>query len=119
MINYTHSFIVSLIFTVLSETLTLLFLLRAFFHITKEKISNAQILFAGFFANLVTIPYVWYIFPNLTNWTRDTSLHYSEILAVLLEAFFYRMYLKTSTKNSLLISLVCNSISYSLGFFLR
>ena len=119
MIIYTHSFIVSLIFTVLSETFTLIFLLRVFFHITKEKISNAQIFFAGFFVNLATIPYVWYIFPNLTNWTRDTSLHYSEIVVVLLEALFYKMYFKTSIKNSLLISLICNSVSFSLGLFLR
>lgn len=119
MIGYTHSFIISLIFTVFSETLALVFLIRFFFNINKEKIGNKQLLFAGFSASFLTIPYVWYVFPNLIDWTRDISIHYGEIFAFLLEALFYRIYLKTSVKNSLLISLICNSISYSLGFFLR
>jgi hypothetical protein len=119
MIGYTHSFVISLIFTVFSETLALVFLIRKFFLINKEKIGDARLLFAGFFASFSTIPYVWYVFPNLIGWTRGVSVHYGEIFAFLLEALFYRMYLKTSLKNSLLISLVCNSISYSLGLFLR
>ncbi|TSA44963.1 hypothetical protein D4R52_03340 [bacterium] len=119
MINYTHSFIVSLIFTVFFETLALVLLIRKFFNINKERIGNAQLLFAGFFASFLTMPYVWYVFPNLAGWTHDVSVHYGEIFAFLLEALFYRIYLKTNTKNSLLISLICNSVSYSLGFFLR
>jgi hypothetical protein len=119
MIEYTHSFLFALILTVLSETVTLFFLLRLFLRVAKEKISNFQLFFAGFFASFSTITYVWYVFPNLINWTRGTSIHYSEIFVVLLEAFFYRVYFKTSTKNSLLISLICNSISFSLGQFLR
>lgn len=121
MFTYSHSFITSFIFTILSETTVLFFLLRKFLNITKEKISTLQILFAGFFASFATIPYVWYVFPNLTDWTRDTSLRYSEIFAFLLEALFYRIFLKISVKNSLLISLICNSISFSFSFgiFLR
>lgn len=118
MIAYTHFFIASLIFTVVVETLALLFLLRTFFHYTKDNIHTARILFSGFFASFATIPYVWYVFPNLTNWTRSDSLHYSEIFAVILEALFYRMYLKTSIKNSLLVSLICNALSFSVGRFL-
>jgi len=118
-IFYSHSFITSLIFTVVSETVVLVFLLRKFLHIPKEKISTLRILFAGFFASFATIPYVWYVFPNLTDWTRDTSVHYSEIFAFLLEAIFYKVFLKTNNKNSLWISLLCNSISFSLGVFLR
>lgn len=119
MISYTHSFIVSLTFTVFVETLALIFLVRKFLKINKEEIDNARLLFSGFFASFSTIPYVWYVFPNIITWPRSVSLHYSEIFAFLMEALFYRIYLKTSAKNSLLISLVCNSISYSLGPLLR
>lgn len=119
MINYTHFFIISLIFTIFSETLILVFLIRKFFNINKERIGNIKLLFTGFFASFLTVPYVWYVFPNLTGWTRDVSIHYSEVFAFLLEALFYKIYLKTNIKNSLLISLICNSISYSLGLFLR
>lgn len=119
MTEYTHAFIVSLVFTILTETLTLYFLIRRVFRIAREKIDDVQIALAGFIASAMTIPYVWYVFPTIANWSRSISLHYSEIFALFLEALFYKTFLKISTRNSVLISLVCNSVSFSLGHFLR
>lgn len=119
MIIYSHSFITSFILTISSETLILFLLVRTFLKISAETISTKQLLFAGFFASFATLPYVWYVSPGLLDWTRAVSLPYSEIFVFLVEALFYRMYLKISWKKALFVSLLCNSVSFALGPLLR
>lgn len=115
--SYIHQFITSLFFTVLLETLVLFLLVKFVFK--HHKIETWRLLFAGFFASFSTIPYVWFIFPFLLDWSRSVSLMYSEPFAFIVEAIFYRVFLKTSWKVSLTISLVANAASYFGGPLLR
>lgn len=119
MITYSHSFITSFLLTISSETLVLFLLVRKFLKIPAGEIPAKQLLFAGFFASFATLPYVWYVFPGLFDWTRAISLPYSELFVFLVEALFYRMYLEISWKKALLVSLLCNSVSFALGPLLR
>lgn len=114
--NYIHNFITSLAFTVVVETLLLFLLLRLIF---KDKTGTKKVIFAGAFASFSTIPYVWFVFPYIFSWSLSTSLYYSEPFAFIVEAIFYRTFLKTRWGASLIISLTCNLASYLLGPLLR
>jgi membrane-bound metal-dependent hydrolase YbcI (DUF457 family) len=116
-IFYTHSFLTSLFFTIVVETTLLYVLLR--FIIRQPDLSSFKIIATGFFANFMTVPYVWFIFPTIIDWSRNTSLLYSEPFVFLVEAVIYRIYLKTSMRTALFVSLVCNAASYFIGPILR
>ncbi len=116
-IFYTHSFLTSLVFTIVVET-TFLYLILRFF-IKHPDLSSLKIITAGFLANFTTVPYVWFVFPAILDWSRNTSLLYSEPFVFLVEALIYRVYLKTSIRMSLFVSLVCNAASFFIGPFLR
>lgn len=116
-IFYTHSFLTSLVFTMAIETALLYLILR--FVIKYPDLSSLKIVTIGLLANFTTVPYVWFVFPTLLNWSRNTSLLYSEPFVFLVEAFIYQIYLKTSVRTSLFVSLVCNAASYFIGPILR
>lgn len=116
-IDYIHRFISSLVFTTVVETLALFLLLRWVFK--NKELSTKKIVFAGVFASFATIPYVWFVFPYIESWPRSTSLYYSEPFAFIIEAIFYRAFLKPSWGVSFMLSLACNLASYLLGPLLR
>ena len=116
-IPYTHHFISSLVFTIVLETIIVFLLLRYVFKNTK--VSTGRMIFGGLFASFATIPYVWFVFPSLLNWSRATSLWVSEPTVFVLEAIFYRSLFQTDWKTSFILSLVANVASYVLGPILR
>ncbi|MCR4281178.1 MAG: hypothetical protein NUV88_02495 [Candidatus Kaiserbacteria bacterium] len=116
-IAYVHRFISSLVFTGVIETI-ILFLLVWFLFKSRE-LGWKRIAAVGLFASFSTIPYVWFVFPYLMNWARNTSLFWSELFAFVIEAILYRLFLKLDWKRAFLASLVCNSASYFLGPILR
>lgn len=116
-IFYVHRLITSLFFTVVVETLIIYLLLKFVF---KEKhLTGKQIVLAGIFASFATIPYVWFVFPNLMDWPRNVSLIYSELFVFMVEAIFYKIFFKTSWFISLFLSLIANIVSFTLGPILR
>ena len=116
-IDYTHRFITSLFFTVIVETIVLFLLIR--FAMKNKKLSTEKIITSGIFASFATIPYVWFVFPYLFQWSINSSLRFSEPFAFIIEAVFYRQFLKTDLKTSFLLSLICNLASFILGPILR
>lgn len=114
---YIHRFITSLIFTDAVEASTLFLLLRYVFK--TRTIESKKILFAGLFASFATIPYVWFVFPYVADWQYNTALLWSEAFAFVVEAVFYRAYLRTDVKTSFAVSLICNSASFFLARLLR
>lgn len=116
--SYVHRFLTTLVQTGLTELAVLFFLMT---YVLKGRgITPRQLLFAGLFASFSTIPYVWFVFPRSgIPWARQTSLYFSEPFVMVIEALFYRMYLRTSWKDSFIISLVCNASSYYLDIILR
>ncbi len=116
-IAYVRRFITTNVLTIIVETAVLFLLARYVFK--KEKLTTRQLLFAGIFASFATIPYVWFVFPNVTSWPRETSLMFSESFVTVVEAIWYRFALKTSWKASFAISIICNLASYLFDIILR
>lgn len=114
--DYIHRFITSLVFTTTIETLVLLLLLVCLF---KYKNRIKEFVFVGMFASFATIPYVWFVFPYIVDWSRATSLMVSEPIIFLTEAVLYKFFLKLDLRVALFVSFVCNTVSYFLGPILR
>ncbi len=114
-VEYVHRFLTSLGFTCFVETAILFFLLTFVFR--KYRLSPWQILFAGVFASFATIGYVWFVFPAFM--PRSQSLWISEPTIFLIEALFYRLFLKVSWRDALILSFAANVASYFLGPLMR
>lgn len=111
MLIYVHHFLVALLFTVSIETIIVLFLLVKVYK--KIEISVRKIISVGIFANMCTVPYVWFVFPFILR--QPTALILSEFFAFAFEAVLYRIFLKLSFKQAFVISFIANSASYFLG----
>jgi hypothetical protein len=112
--QYLQSFIFSLILTLISETLVLLVIFNRF---VKQKKTRWEIVLASFFANSCTLPYVWFVFPLVFSYYK--SLIISELFAFIVEIIFYHHFLKLSKKQSLLLSLIANLVSFLLGMVIN
>ena len=115
-IDYIHRFISSLVFTTVVETAVLCLLLM---YVFKNKEQLRDVIFAGVLASFATIPYVWFVFPYISNWSRETSFLWSEPFAFVIEAVFYRVFLNLDWRTAFAASLLANLASYLLGPFLR
>jgi hypothetical protein len=70
----------------------------------------------GLFAQLVTHPLVWFVFPRLVGLTGRSSLALSELWAWLAEAVFYAVVLPgLSPARALGISAIANAASILVG----
>ena len=116
-VDYIHRFISSLVFTSLVETAVSFLMIRFVFR--NKELPLKSIILTGVFASFATIPYVWFVFPYIRKWPRQTSLYFSDPFAFLVETIFYRAFLKTGWGQSLLLSLAANLTSYFLGPLLR
>ena len=117
-IAFVHRFLTSLFFTDIIEILALVALLRFVFR--RPQITLTHAVTAGLFASFMTIPYVWFVFPYLTHWPSGLyPLIAAETFAFIVEALFYRAFLKVGWGTAFALSLICNVVSYFLGPFLR
>jgi hypothetical protein len=120
-IEYTHRFLVSALATMTIEGLV--GLLLYIFIINKKVLSlylsRVKVFLATFFVSMFTLPYVWFIFPTLFMWTRNTSLVFSEFFIFSVEAMFYRLFLKLPWKWAIFISLAANLASYYIPIWMR
>ena len=116
--HYTYSFILYLIITLLTESIVVFLLLRKFLKVEKQQLSNKEILSATIFASSLTMPYVWFIFPYLIS-NFIIAIWISEIFVVIIEMTFYKIFIRLSWKNALLISFLANLMSFGLGKFLH
>jgi hypothetical protein len=115
-VQYTHNFTISLIVTMTLECLTIFLLYKHFF---KYKMQDIKVILTTFFASFFTLPYVWFVFPTLFMWTRNTSLYYSEFFIFAIESIFYKYILKFSWKHAILASLLANLVSFYLPMLMR
>jgi hypothetical protein len=114
-----YSFILYLIITIVTETLVALDLVRKIFKIDGDVLSTGLILSAGISANALTLPYVWFVFPYLFLSSFTLAVVIAEFFAFLAEAVFYKLFLKLTWKQALIISLIANLVSFILGQFLH
>ncbi len=111
-VAFLVKFLTALAFTIAIETIFLYALLRFLFK--RRDVPTTRILAAGVFASFATLPYVWFVFPFIYNWP-GTAAMWSEPFVFLVEAIFYKLFLKLDGKTALILSLICNLASYSIG----
>lgn len=113
---YVHAFLLSLAFTCVIETAVVSILLRLVF---QPSMPVRKIVFAGVFASFATIGYVWFVFPALIPKSVMPAVWLSEPFVFLVEAIFYRTYLRLSWREAFAISFAANAISFLGGRALR
>jgi hypothetical protein len=106
------TFILALIITIALE------LLVALIYCSRRKIPKKKILQSVLFANLISLPIVWFVFPFLK--TILVVILLSEIFAIVIEAYLIHSFNKTilSLRESFTLSLIMNVVSFLLGGFI-
>jgi hypothetical protein len=113
--HYELDFLKSLFITVILETLVLYIIIRHVFKISYIK--TWLIILAGITASFATLPYLWFIFPLFLG-TKVFYVLISEIFAVMTESFILLGFFRIGYIKTLILSLVCNLISYGCGLLI-
>lgn len=116
--HYAYSFILYLVITVLVENAVVFLLLKRVFKIGKEILSNKTIFLVAAFASSLTLPYVWFVFPYVFS-NFFVAILISEALVFIVEAIFYKAFLRLSFPRVFFLSLVANLASFGLGELLH
>jgi len=111
--QYEIAFLFSLLFTVIIETIILLILAICL----KLKNGKIELIFLGIIASSLTLPYLWFVLPFFLQ-SYLVYVIVGEISVTLIEALFYMFVLKTSFKDALILSVVCNAVSFCLGLII-
>ena len=106
-------FVLSLLLTLLVEIPVLLAAAR---YLLRIKVQTKEILYWGFFVNLFSFPYLWFVFPLFIS--SHNYIYIGEGLVVLIESIILMKVLKTNLKNTFILSLIANLASYLTGIVL-
>lgn len=112
-LTYGAHFLLSLLFTLIIEILTLLLAAK---YLLKLQVPTKEIIWWSIFANLLSLPYLWFVLPLFIS-----SYNYiliGEILVVSIEAIILWKALKINLKNAFILSLTANLASYLAGIIL-
>lgn len=109
---YEQRFLFSLLLTLIIE-IPIVVLLVKFFYKHKE-IRNSKIIFVGFVASALTLPYFWFILPAYIT-DRILFILYGEVIIVCIEMAIYNQLLKLKLTRSFVVSLITNSMSILAG----
>ncbi|WP_340818208.1 hypothetical protein [Methanolobus sp. WCC4] len=115
--TYEYLFLLSLILTIAIETSLLFIVVRHFFKVNKENISDPILLFAGFFASFATLPYLWFVLPFFIR-EHHVYVASGETFVFLVESLIYYFVLDLPARKVLILSFVCNLISFLAGLLL-
>ncbi len=116
--DYEFKFIISLIITIITETLTILFLYYIFRKRLKTPIKIDTILISGIIPSLATLPYLWFILPLFIR-AYLLFIVVGEISVVIIESIILFYLLKIKFLYSVVVSLICNLCSFLLGVVLK
>jgi hypothetical protein len=75
--------------------------------------SNTKFLIAIASASILTLPYLWFVFPYFLRGTPYIVA--SEAFAVIIESIFYRLFLFKSLKTAIILSFLTNAFSFFIG----
>jgi len=109
---YEQKFLSSLLLTLIVEIPIAILLVKSFYKQKEIKIS--KIIFVGFVASALTLPYFWFILPAYIT-DRLLFMLYGEIIIVCIEMVIYNQLLKLKLTRSFVISLITNSMSILAG----
>ena len=117
-------FPISWLFTVIVETLVLLFIAKLFRKEEKmggetwyeeNEISNKKLLLWWIIPTTITLPLLWFALPLLIGRYRYTIIWYTmiwELFVTIIEAVILKYWLKISRRKAILVSIICNAASY-------
>ena len=107
--SYFFSFLIAYFLTLIIEGSIIWFFLN-------KKFSLNKLVLTILIVNTVTLPFVWFFFPFLSDYL--IFLMISELFAFIVEAFLYYKILKLKLIHAVKISLIANLVSFLIGFFL-
>ena len=108
--SYGFFFFISLLLTLVVEIPALFILAK---YLLKVKAPAREILCWGFFVNLFSFPYLWFVFPLFIS--SHNFIMIGETLVVLMESIILLKVLKINFKNAIILSLITNVASYLIG----
>jgi hypothetical protein len=108
--SYGFFFFISLLLTLVVEIPALFILAK---YLLKVKVPAREILCWGFFVNLFSFPYLWFVFPLFIS--SHNFIMIGETLVVLMESIILLKVLKINFKNAIILSLIVNVASYLIG----
>ena len=89
------------------------YILARHFRRSGAEVAAGRIVAAAFFANMATLPSLWFVYPGVLDVTGTVVL--GEATALLAEALLYRMLLGASWRAALFASLTANCSSVLVG----
>jgi len=109
---YEQKFLFSLLLTLIVEIPIVIFFIKYFYKY--KALKNSQIIFAGFLASTLTLPYFWFILPVYIS-GRIPYILIGESLVIIIEAIIYWRLFGIKFKEALIISLTANLASTLVG----
>jgi len=108
---YQTEFFISLLLSLIIE-IPILYLFIRFIYKNK-KISVKKIIFTGIVASSLTLPYLWFVLSPyiLSNY----YIYIVEILVFFVEGLIYYEFLELRFDKALIVSFICNLISFIIG----
>jgi len=110
--SYEQEFFYALLLTLAIEMPIVFVIIR--YSYKKIELKVSQIIFISALASILTLPYLWYIYPALIL----NSVYYvfsGELLVVFVEAIIYKQLFKIKLWEALSLSLISNAGSFFLG----
>jgi hypothetical protein len=110
---YTCEFLTALLLTIASELPVAYFILYRHLKIKGMTVRPGRIVAAVVICNLTTLPYLWFVYPAIMDYT--IAVLCGELTAFLVEAFIYWITTGAGIFASLLASLAANATSVLVG----
>jgi hypothetical protein len=107
-------FVISLLITVIVETIVIVCCIRFFFKITSRQLPMHRCVFAGFFASFATLPYLWFVLPAFVH-PYPLLVTTGEAGVFIVEAMAYVFLLNLPFRKTVVLSALANSASIIVG----
>lgn len=112
---YEQKFLFSLFLTLIVEIPIAVFLVK-YLHRPK-KIEISKIVFTGFVASALTLPYFWFILPVYI-FNRSLYIVIGEVLIIFIETIIYKQFLELKLPKAFVVSLIANISSILFGLMI-
>lgn len=113
---YHLAFVKGFVETQAVEIPVVWYFLSRHFRRTDSSVSFFRIIAAAFFANMATLPYLWFVYPEFLDVTSSVAM--GETTALMAEALLYYFLLGASLRAAFLASLTANTCSVLVGLIL-
>lgn len=109
-----RSFVLALLVTLIVELAVLWLLVRLTF--PRPGINTGRLLFVGALASTLTLPYLWFVFPQFLD--AAYAVYVGELLVMVIEAVILSRLLPTSLRRACVLSVGANVASFVAGVLL-